>query len=88
MFATGTEIDTVEFLLTKSKCWEYEDEWRMFNDNPESLVEFDRDALTGVYFGAKTPPEKMREISQMIGGARVRTYQMGMLLGTFKLIVT
>ena len=36
-------------LLTKAKCWEYEQEWRVLHQEADKLYGYDRSSLTGIY---------------------------------------
>lgn len=51
----GNRVKTFEFFTTKSKCWKYEKEYRIFLDDPESknIAQFEEDELIGIIFGLK-----------------------------------
>ena len=58
-----SEFDEAQFfnstILTKDRCWESEQEWRIITKNPSSL-KFPPSALTGIIFGCRTP-ERTKE---------------------------
>lgn len=54
-------------IYTKSKIWEYEDEYRLTLINgPNKTLKFDPHALTAIYFGCKTQFEDMYEIIDIV----------------------
>ena len=77
----------VNYLLTKARCWKYEEEWRMINRYPNCLVSYSSKALTGIYFGAMTPVEQLKMISKVVP-PEITRYQMGMRLDSFELLDT
>jgi hypothetical protein len=53
-------------LLTKSKLWKYEKEWRIIGDEPR-LYKYDPVALTGIIFGFRMKPEHKDLIGRLVG---------------------
>jgi Protein of unknown function (DUF2971) len=46
-------------ILSKHKHWEYEQEWRVIEGEGDQALRYSIEALTGIYFGLRTPePEK------------------------------
>jgi hypothetical protein len=60
----GTLGDKV--LLTKAKCWEYEDEWRVsFANLPRRIIKSPHSILEGIIFGCNMRPEQREEIFKL-----------------------
>lgn len=69
-------------LLTKSKCWSYESEWRVIESPPNEgsahgWHKLDPDSLAGVIFGCEIDCKDEREVRawHRAGGARVPLYR-------------
>ena len=43
------------FVLTKARCWSYEQEWRLMHEEPSKLYGYGDGPLTGIYFGVEMP---------------------------------
>lgn len=59
----GIELLT-RYVLTKTKKWEYEQEWRLFDLNFTGRRNFPPSALTGIIFGKDISDEDKAEVSQ------------------------
>lgn len=57
-----------DFLLTKSPCWSYEKEYRMFLTEPEiqNKVSFEKEELEGIIFGLRVNYGDARTITKII----------------------
>lgn len=57
-----------KLILTKSKAWEHEKEWRFFSAAPpyNRRRAFPPNALTGVIFGARMKPDRKAELARKI----------------------
>lgn len=55
-----------DFICTKQKEWEYEDEYRVIHGDGPKRVHLGRDAILAVYFGAKTPKEDMDAVARAV----------------------
>jgi len=53
-------------LITKSKNWKYENEWRFIKDQGNSAFEYDPKALTAIYFGCSMPDDQKSEIATLL----------------------
>ena len=78
----STLEEATDIFLTKSKEWEYEQEWRIMrplrdatetiNVNGEAihLFSFPPDCVTGIIFGCRTQPRLRQEISEYLSGEK------------------
>jgi Protein of unknown function (DUF2971) len=56
-----------KLIYTKSKTWEYEDEYRLSRiHKPDVAIKFNPEALTAIYFGCKTSYEHQIEIINIV----------------------
>lgn len=76
MFKTGDYSQGLDLLRTKSKCWEYEQEWRVLHEQSELLYGYERLSLTGVYFGAKMQDELIQLIATIMINTDTKLYRM------------
>lgn len=53
----------MKMFSTKYKCWAYEKEWRIFNDEANKLYSYPAESLVGIYFGSKMPFAHMEIIA-------------------------
>ncbi|SBV35254.1 conserved hypothetical protein [uncultured Stenotrophomonas sp.] len=60
--------DVMELFRTKSKAWEYEQEWRVMHESAGTSWCYDSTALTGIYFGPSTPDDLIDVICLILGG--------------------
>lgn len=49
---TDAHESIMNMLCTKSKCWEYEQEWRATHADAGTVVRYERNALKAIYFGS------------------------------------
>ncbi len=60
-------------LLTKSKIWEYEQEWRIINhDKGPGIYNFSGELLTGVIFGCKILEEYKQQIKKLTSDRKIQ----------------
>ncbi len=67
----------LKLLLTKSKAWEYENEWRVLHKEAGTLFSYEPEALTGIYFGPEIAQENLEIIALIMLGQNpgVKFYQ-------------
>lgn len=59
--------DFLKWITTKSKDWEYEQEWRLiYSQHPNESLDFPADIITGIYFGSRCDDENINSVSQLI----------------------
>jgi hypothetical protein len=66
----------IDPLITKSKDWETEEEWRLIIADGNKLLEYDTKALTAIYFGYSMPDNQKKLISLMPSSSTARLYNM------------
>lgn len=65
-FPTITSLfDYEKGVITKAKCWHYENEYRMIHQTP-GLHKFNKSSLKGIIFGAKTDTHEVEKIVNLI----------------------
>ncbi len=64
------------FVLTKARCWSYEQEWRLMHEEPSKSYGYGNGPLTGIYVGAEMPIAHQDMIGRMTLGSGVQLYQM------------
>ena len=52
--------DTASIVLTKSKYWAYENEWRFVDQSPNELKSIGSDVVSAIYFGCRMKDEHKR----------------------------
>lgn len=57
--------DIEKALLTKSKCWEYENEFRLLS-HKQGIVTFPKEALRSIIFGAKADKSEVDRIIKLV----------------------
>lgn len=72
-------------LITKSRKWEYEKEWRLITPHGNSSIEYDPKALTGIYFGCLMPDAQKRKIATMPANSAPHLFCMKTSTTEFKL---
>lgn len=70
-------------LLTKAKCWAYEDEWRVIHAEENKAYTYPWQKLKAVYFGAAMPEEHVEIIALLLQGSPTKLYRMEKLDGKF-----
>lgn len=63
-------------LVTKSKDWEYEEEWRFITDKGNWLLEYEPKALTAIYFGCLMPIAQRKQVAAMPAKSAARLHYM------------
>ena len=62
--------------LSKSKDWEYEQEWRIVDPVAgRGFQPFPSEVLSGITFGCRTSPDDQRRVREWLGAHSVRLYQ-------------
>ena len=64
------------FVLTKARCWSYEQEWRLMHKEPSKRFGYGDGPLTGIYFGAEMDHAHKDIIAQVTLGAPIQLYEM------------
>jgi hypothetical protein len=82
----GDFAQIMQLVLTKARCWEYEQEWRVLHTNAELLYGYERDSLTGVYFGAKMPEAQMAMVASLLENTYTKLYRMRLSSSTFSVV--
>lgn len=72
-------------LAKKSSHWAYEREWRLFSKYGNAELDYDKEALTGVYLGCKISEEN-KEIIKSILGNSIPIYEMQKSTTEFKVL--
>lgn len=86
-FLDGDFSQLMGLLLTKAKCWEYEQEWRVLHNQSSLAYGHERECLTGIYFGAKMPNEQKQMIATLLSRTDTRLYEMRVSRDSFTLMV-
>jgi hypothetical protein len=71
-----TDVLLQAFVLTKAKCWEYEQEWRAMHMEPGKGFGYGPRGLTGLYIGAAMPDAQREIIFRILSGTAVKFYVM------------
>jgi hypothetical protein len=77
---------TPTLLVTKSKHWAYEKEWRLIKEKGDTRVPYDPIALTGVYFGCLMPDKQKIKIATILANTPTKLYEMKRSEDSFRLI--
>ena len=64
------------FVLTKARCWSYEQEWRLMHKEPSKLYGYGNGPLAGIYFGAEMPFAHKEILSLLTRGASIQLHEM------------
>ena len=84
-FSNSDFEQVMSLLLTKAKCWEYEQEWRVLHQEPDKLYGYERSSLTGIYFGAKMPEDQMMMIAALLEKTDTKLHRMKLSKSSFAL---
>jgi hypothetical protein len=85
---TFTQFDleqAMKLLLTKAKCWQYEQEWRVLHNESDKSYGYERRSLTAIYFGAKMPEDQILLIASILARTDTQLYRMGVSKSSFEL---
>ena len=63
-------------IFTKMKCWEYEEEWRIFHKKPSTAYGYGVNALTGIYFGSEMERAHIEIIALILKNSPTKLYRM------------
>lgn len=74
--------DKIRILHTKSKHWEYEQEWRHIVEQGDKLYPWPA-ALTSIYFGCKADMSDINLVKSIIDDSKVKYYQGGLFKRKF-----
>lgn len=64
------------FVLTKARCWSYEQEWRLMHAEPSKRYGYGDGPLTGIYFGAEMDHAHKDIIALVTRGEAVQLHEM------------
>ena len=67
---------TRDIVLTKSKGWAYEKEWRIIREGGDTGVIYESASLTGIYFGCAMPKSQKGILTKIFLGTSVKIYEM------------
>ncbi len=63
-------------MTTKSACWSYEQEWRIFQLEGNREIHIEAASLTAIYFGCEMPFVHQEVIARTLAGSPTHLYQM------------
>lgn len=63
-------------ILTKSRCWRYEEEWRLFHMEADTAYGYAAGTLESVYFGMLMPECQQLVIGKLLDGTGIKFYRM------------
>lgn len=63
-------------IVTKSRCWRYEEEWRLFHMEADKAYGYDVGILESVYFGMSMPERQQLVIGKLLDGTGTNLYRM------------
>jgi Protein of unknown function (DUF2971) len=72
----GDKYDPGPLLITKSRHWSYEKEWRTLHEEGNIEFEIDVAALTGIYFGCSIPDVHKQTILLLLSGSSTKVHAM------------
>lgn len=84
--AEGDFEQLIYHFCTKAICWSYEHEWRTMHKKRNTAYEYEQQALTAVYFGARASVELKQSILAMPSLAGTKFFEMQMSSSSFHLI--
>lgn len=76
----------IDPLITKSKHWIYENEWRIIIDVGNSFIEYDPKSLTAIYFGCLMPSPQIHQICSVLDQSITSLYKMRRSEDKFEII--
>lgn len=83
-------LETNEFpftsLITKSKKWKYEQEWRILSTDGDTSIVYEINALTSICFGCLMPADQISKICQLLKNSNITFYKMKISDKTYRLI--
>ena len=72
-------------ILTKAKCWKYQKEWRIFEEEGGKPKKYDPKCLTRVFFGVQTLRDDQLKVIKALGDSSAQRYMMQMDSTSFRL---
>lgn len=74
-------------LFTKYKCWNYENEWRIFHREPNKPYGYEVDALNAVYFGSAADDTDIEIVCLLLQGQskKIKFYKARKNISTYSL---
>lgn len=63
-------------IVTKFKCWSYEQEWRLFHEEADVAYGYAAGALESIYFGASMPERHQLVIGKLLDGTGTKLHRM------------
>jgi len=64
------------FVLTKARCWSYEQEWRLMHAEASKLFGYGDRPLTGIYFGAEMDHAHKDIVALVTRGEAIQLHEM------------
>jgi hypothetical protein len=74
-------------LITKSKKWKYELEWRLLSRDGDTSIVYGKKALSSIYFGYLMPPDQISKICSLLIDSKVDFYKMNLSKTKYELLV-
>lgn len=65
-YFTETIFSIYNWIFTKSKVWEYEEEVRRVYINKNGLIQFDKKEMIEIYYGVKVTEDQIKFIKELI----------------------
>lgn len=63
---TNSHSTGINACLVKAKAWEYEEEVRVIKKKKSGIYKFEREQMSGIYFGMKMDKQEKRIISKLV----------------------
>jgi len=73
-------------LITKSKKWKYEQEWRILSTDGDTSIVYELHTLSSIYFGFLMPADQISKICHLLNNSNIPFYKMKISDKTYKLI--
>ncbi len=73
---SDTDLLLEAFVLTKAKCWTYENEWRAMHMEASKRYGYGPHGLTGLYLGAAMPDAQRVILFRLLSGTSVKFHAM------------
>lgn len=83
----GDADQVLSLLLTKSRCWAYEREWRAIHKEPDKEYCYGVEGLTGLYLGAALTKIEKDLVCHTVHGTPVQLYEVRRSPSSFRLEV-
>jgi hypothetical protein len=81
-----SEYMPIDILITKSKSWKYEKEWRLIIVRGDNPYKYNIEALKAIYFGCSMPNKQMRQLATIFTKSDIRLFRMQRSYSEFNLV--